>query len=122
MVKKVIMNPDLSKLSGPDCIPEVVLKSCELELSYILAEIFNKCLKKSYFPDCWKVSLVVSVFKNVGDWSTAKEYHPVSLLFVVSKIFEKLMNNRIVDLLEKCGLFSDFLKGLLKQLQIFLQL
>ena len=122
MVKKVIMNPDLSKLSGPDCIPEVFLKSCELELSYILAEIFNKCLKKSYFPDCWKVSLVVSVFKNVGDWSTAKEYHPVSLLFVVSKIFEKLMNNRIVDLLEKCGLFSDFLKGLLKQLQIFLQL
>ena len=122
MVKKVIMNPDLSKSSGPDCIPEVVLKSCGLELSYILAEIFDKCLKKSYFPDCWKVSLVVSVFKNVGDWSTAKEYHPVSLLSVVSKIFEKLMNNRIVDLLEKCGLFSDFLKGLLKQLQIFLQL
>ena len=122
MVKKVIMNLGLSKSSGPDCIPEVVLKSCELELSYILAEIFNKCLKKSYFPDCWKVSLVVSVFKNVGDWSTAKEYHPVSLLSVVSKIFEKLMNNRIVDLLEKCGLFSDFLKGLLKQLQIFLQL
>ena len=122
MVKKVIMNPDLSKSSGPDCIPEVVLKSCELELSYILAEIFNKCLKKSYFPDCGTVSLVVSVFKNVGDWSTAKEYHPVSLLSVVSKIFEKLMNNRIVDLLEKCGLFSDFLKGLLKQLQIFLQL
>ena len=122
MVKKVIMNLDLSKSSGPDCIPEVVLKSCELELSYILAEIFNKCLKKSYFPDCGTVSLVVSVFKNVGDWSTAKEYHPVSLLSVVSKIFEKLMNNRIVDLLEKCSLFSDFLKGLLKQLQIFLQL
>ena len=65
---------------------------------------------------------MVSVFKNVGDWSTAKEYHPVSLLSVVCKIFEKLLNNRIVDLLEKCSLFSDFLKGLLKQLQIFLQL
>ena len=33
MVKKVIMNLDLSKASGPDCIPVVVLKSCELELS-----------------------------------------------------------------------------------------
>ena len=33
MVRKVVMNLDLSKASGPDCIPEVVLKNCELELS-----------------------------------------------------------------------------------------
>ena len=44
MVKKVIMNLDLSKTSGLDCIPVVVLKNCEPELSYILAELFNKCL------------------------------------------------------------------------------
>ena len=45
MVIKVIMNLDLSKASGPDCIPVVVLKNCETVLSYILAELFNKCLK-----------------------------------------------------------------------------
>ena len=39
MVKKVIINLDLSKASGPDCIPVVVLKNCELELSHILAEL-----------------------------------------------------------------------------------
>ena len=50
---------------------------------------------------------VVPVFKNVGERSTAKNYRPVSLLSVVSKVFEKLVNNRIVDHLEKCGLFSD---------------
>ena len=37
MVKKVIMNLDLSKASGPDCIPVVVLKNCEPERSYMLA-------------------------------------------------------------------------------------
>ena len=72
MVKKVIMNLDSSKASGPDCIPVVVLKNCEPELSYILAELFNMCLKESCFPDCWKVSLVVPVFKNIGERSTAK--------------------------------------------------
>ena len=41
MVKKFIMNLDLSKASGPDCIPAVVLKNCEPELSYILIELFN---------------------------------------------------------------------------------
>ena len=45
MVRKVVMNLDLSKASGPDCIPVVVLKNCEPELSYILSELFNKCLK-----------------------------------------------------------------------------
>ena len=83
IVKKVIMNLDLSKASGPDCVPVVVLKNCEPELSYILAELFNKCLKESCFPDCWKVSSVVPVFKNVGERSTAKNYRPVSLLSIV---------------------------------------
>ena len=111
MVRKVIMNLDMSKTSGPDCIPLVVLKNCDTELSYILVEVFNKCLKESCFPDCWKVLLVVPVFKNVGERSTAKNYRPVSLLSVVSKVFEKLVNNRIVYHLRKCGPFSDFQCG-----------
>ena len=55
---------------------------------------------------------MVPVFKNVGKRSTTKNYHPVSLLFVVSKVFERLVNNRIVDHQEKSGLFSDFQYGL----------
>ena len=50
--------------------------------------------------------LVVPVFNNVAKRSTANNYCPVSLFSVVSKIFEKLVNNRIVDHLEKCGFFS----------------
>ena len=53
------------------------------------------------------------VFKNVGERSTAKNYRPVSLLSVVSEVFEKLVNNKIVDHLEKCGVFSDFQYGFL---------
>ena len=64
---------------------------------------------------------MVPVFKNIGERSTAKNYHPVSLLSVVSKVFEKLENNRIVDHREKCGSFfiSSMVLGLLDQLQIF---
>ena len=51
------------------------------------------------------------LFKNVRERSTAKNYNPVSLLSQASKVFEKLVNNRIVDHLEKCGLFSDFQDG-----------
>ena len=48
------------------------------------------------------------VFKNVGEKSTAKNYLPVSVLSVVTKVFEKLVNNRVVDHLEKCGLCLSF--------------
>ena len=105
------MKLDSSKASGPDYISVVVLKNYEPELSYILAELCNMCQKESCFPDCWKTSSVVPVFTNVAERSTAKNYGPVSLLSVVSKVFEKLGNNRIVDHLEKSGLSSDFQYG-----------
>ena len=41
MGNKTIMNLDLSRTSGPDCIPVVVLKNCRPELYYILAELFK---------------------------------------------------------------------------------
>ena len=111
MVKKVITNLDPSKSSGPASIPVVVLKNCGLELSYTLAKVSNICLKESCFPDSWKVSSVVHLLKNVRERSTARNYRPVCLLSLVSKVFEKLVNNRIVDHLEKCGPFSDFQYG-----------
>ena len=111
LVTKVITDLYLLKGSGPDCIPIVVLKNSESQLSYILSELFNMCLEESCFSDCWKVSSEVLVFKNVGETCTAKNYRPVSLLSVVSKIFEKLLNNKLADHLEECGFFSDFQYG-----------
>ena len=109
MVKKFIMKLDLS--SGPDCIPVMILKNSEPELSYILAELFNKCVKESCFPDCWEVSSVVPAFKNVEERSKAKNYCPAGHPSVVSKVFEKRVHNRIIDHLKKHGLFCDFKYG-----------
>ena len=125
MVEKVIANLDSSKASGPDCIPVVVLKNCEPELSYILAKLFNICLKSSCFPDCWKVLSVVPVYKNVGESSTAKNYLPVSLLSVVSKVFERVWHAGFLHKLKSYGisgqifgLISSFLSN--RRLQVVL--
>ena len=48
---------------------------------------------------------------SVEERSKAKNYCPISLLSMISKVFEKLVNNRIIDHLQKCGLFSDFQYG-----------
>ena len=86
MVKKIITNLNSSKASSPDFIPVVVLTKCEPDLFYILTELLSKFLKESCFPDCPKVSWVVPVFKNVGERSAAKNYHPVSLPVVSNSL------------------------------------
>ena len=85
--------------------------NCKFELSYKLAELFSICLKESVFQ----------IVKNVGGGLLLKKYCPVSLLSVVSKVFQKPVNNRIVDQLEKCSLFliSSLILGLLDQSQIY---
>ena len=133
VVRKVITNLDSSKVPGPDCISVVVLENCGPELSHILAQLFNMCLKGSCFPDCWKISLVVPALKNVGERFTAKNYYPVSLFSMFNKVLEKLekleirkvrkfVNNKIVEHLQKYSLFFlifSMVLGILDQLQIF---
>ena len=86
LVKTAIPNLHLSNTSGPDWIPEVVLKnSLHSSGSYILTELFSICLKESRAPDC---------LKNAGEIFTAKNYYSVNLLSAISKVFEKSLNNR----------------------------
>ena len=51
---------------------------------------FGKLPKEFCFPCCWKVSLVVPVFKNVGERSIAKNYHPVSPFLWLVKSLKNL--------------------------------
>ena len=93
LVEKVITNLDLSKAPQPDCIPVAAFKNDGSEFSHILAELFNICLKEPCFPDCWKISLVVHVFKNVEERCMAKKF----LLSMVSQVLEKY--NIIIELI-----------------------
>ena len=92
MVKKVIMNLDSAKASGPDCIPVLVLKNCEPELSYILAKFF-KCLTKSCFSDFFisGPSLYLRMLKKSLQLKTA------ALLVFLLWLIKSLKNDRIVD-------------------------
>ena len=81
---KMVRKVNESKASGPDCIPVVVLKNCEPELSYILAELFNKCLKESCFPDYWKIYLWSLYLRMLGKGLLLKTTTLLVLLLVKS--------------------------------------
>ena len=54
---------------------------------------------------------MVIVFENADEKSMAKNYQPVSLLSMVTNVFEKIAKNRLLDHLKKYDLFSDFQYG-----------
>ena len=60
-------------------------------------------MSDGYFDPC-SGACILRMFER----STAKSCYPVSLLSVVSKVFEKLVNKKIVDHLKRFGFFSDF--------------
>ena len=91
----------------------VILKICEPEVSYILGELFNMCLKESCFLNCGQVSWVVPVFKNVGKGLLLKT--TTLLVFFLWLVFENLIALRNVAFF----LISSMALGLLDQLQIF---
>ena len=110
MVEMVTASFDLSKACDIGSIPVELLKNYEPELSYILAELFDMCLRESCLPDCLKDSSVC-MLGTVQQLKPTPPLPPISLLPVVSKVSEKLVKNRFLGHLEKYGLFSNFLYG-----------
>ena len=93
-----------------------LLTNCESETSYGLAKYINMCLEEPCFPDWWKVpSIQNRIYKNFvlsclqKCWGEIeKSYHPVTLLSVVNKVFEKLIIDKLVKYHETFGLLTHF--------------
>ena len=105
--KKIARTIFASKATGPDGIPAIVLKMCSPELSPIVAKLFSMCLAVSVFPSSWKVASVVPVFKGGGERSESTNYRPISLLPIISKIFECFVNQQLLGYLEGNDLLTD---------------
>ena len=79
---------------GPDKIPVKILKLCTLECATSLVNCFNNTKKTSNFPSELKSGNVVPVPKT-GVSLCKNDYRPISILPVVSKIFERIMQKQI---------------------------
>lgn len=97
------LNP--SKATGPDGIPARVLKSCADELCRPLARLFSLCFYKETQPRSWKVARVVPVYKKKSK-SLPQNYRPVSLLSILSKVMESIVNRQVMNFLEKHEVLS----------------
>jgi hypothetical protein len=61
----------------------------------LLTYIFNGIIRTSYWPKQFKVSQIITIVKSGKDPTEVASYRPISLLSVLSKVFEKLILRRI---------------------------
>ena len=109
-VFKAILGLNSSKsVSGN--IPTRVLKTAAASCTPILTSCFNECIKSGTFPDRLKLADIIPSFKK-GSLTDKANYRPISLLPVVSKIFERLLANQLNAFLEPS--FSKLLCGFRK--------
>lgn len=94
---KVAVKQLKSKLSqGPDGMPSFLIKDCCAVLCGPLSRLFNSAIRDGIFPQVWKVGKVCPVFKS-GSRDMVENYRPVTVLSVVSRVFEKVLYNKIFD-------------------------
>lgn len=95
-IRKLVEKIANKKSCGVDEIPISLIKEYILILAAPLAYFYNLCMDSAIFPDQLKIAKVVPVHKK-GKKADSKNYRPISLLSVLSKIFEKIMKSRLVD-------------------------
>ena len=97
----------ITKAKGCDGISPKLLKTCALSLYQPLHHLFSLSLSQKYLPLEWRTHLIKPIIKS-GDKSSIRNYRPISLLSVVSKVLEKLVYNSIVDFVSDSMSVSQF--------------
>ena len=104
-ILNLIEKQNVSKAAGPDGVHAKVLYECKNSLSKALDIIFNKSLESGNLPSQWKDAHVKPLFKK-GKKRSPKNYRPVSLTSICSKLLEKIVRNAIVKHLESLGILT----------------
>jgi hypothetical protein len=101
-----------NKSYGPDGISPKLLKEAGSSISLSLSKLFNASLSTGIFPAPWKLANVHPIYKK-NDPALITNYRPVSLLNIISKIFEKIVFKYLYNHLLDNTIITPFQSGFL---------
>lgn len=90
------------------------IKFISKEITYVLTHIINLSLEYGVFPEKFKTCSVILIYKKKGSSINLDNIRPISLVYVSSKIFEKIMKVRLIHVLDRVQCYSNFVFGFMK--------
>ena len=104
-ISKIIDLIKIDIATGEDGIPAKILKDGKITITPYLTQIVNLSYKWNIFPDNMKIAVIKPLHKK-EDINLIGNYRPISLLPVLSKIFEKSATNQLIKYLEENNLIA----------------
>lgn len=120
-VTKITNDLKTSTSSGSDDINSAIVKLSIAAIAAPLTNIINSSFSTGIFPNQLKIAKITPIYKS-GDKSNINNYRPISVLPFFSKIFEKLMFNRVTEYLKKHCLLSPSQFGFQQGLSTYMAL
>ena len=109
-VQKLLSSLNITKSIGCDGISAHFLKDAADVISAPLTHIVNLSLQTGQVPSDFKTARVVPLYKK-GDCNYEGNYRPVSILPVVSKIFERIVHEQLYEYLSRNSLIYEYQSG-----------
>lgn len=104
-IVKIISSLKNKNSCGPDLLSNRMIKTEKYAFARLLRPLINECIIVGHFPESLKSALVIPIFKK-GAQDNLNNYRPISLLPVMSKVFEKVLNEQITRVIEN-GYIDD---------------
>jgi len=108
IITDILENLDESKAAGFDNIPGTLLKDGSEILSKPISDILNLSIKLSKFPEKCKIAKIKPIYKK-GSKVEATNYRPISLLPLISKVFERVIHNQLQAYIKSYNILYKFL-------------
>ena len=105
-VLKLLKTINTKKATGPDNVSPHILRQCAVELAEPLTALFQTCIEENCWPRIWKEARVVPIHKKLSK-ANPQNYRPISLLSIISKMFEKIIAEDLLQHLEDHNLLSN---------------
>ena len=99
--------------SGHDNIPVKFLKPVVDQITSPIVHITNTSTDKEIFPDSWKVARVCQIPK-IDNLVTVKDFRPISMLPILSKVYEKVILSQLLNYIERSAVYNPTQSGFRK--------
>ena len=116
-ILKLLKGLDISKASGPDQIPNKILRELAIHLAPVLTSLFNQSLLSETLPSDWKTANITPVFKK-SNRSLASNYRPISLVCVACKLLEHCIVSHVMQHFDQHNILTPLQHGFRKNIVV----
>ena len=114
-VFKMLQEMPTSKATGANGLGVQLLKIAASAIAEPISRLINRCISTRNVPSKWKIEKVSPVFKTQGSNNDKQNYRPISVLLIVSKIFERHIYDSLYSHLSRNNLLYGLQSGFRKK-------